>query len=130
MPPSSAKKYIEWFAKAGEDELSIRAIFKGGSPGTACFLAQQMFEKYLKGLAVFHNKRFLKVHDLLTLETILLDVEPDVTDLHNDLKHLNRYYIETRYPGDYPQFTEKEAHTAYEAAERVKNFVMQKVKSK
>lgn len=124
MPHSSVSPHIEWFAKAGEDELSIDAIFKaGGSPSTACFLAQQMAEKYLKGLTVHHKVPFKKVHDLLELETILMNCEPDINQIHNDLVLLNRFYIETRYPGDYPEFNFDEAHKAFDAALRVKNFV-------
>jgi hypothetical protein len=39
---------------------------------------------------------------------------------------LNRYYIETRYPGDYPAFTMDEARAAFDAALRVKDFVLSK----
>ncbi|MEK6645737.1 MAG: HEPN domain-containing protein [Candidatus Firestonebacteria bacterium] len=53
--------YQEWFVKAEEDELSINAILtEKGAPSTACFLAQQMAEKYIKGFLVFHKKEFPK----------------------------------------------------------------------
>lgn len=115
----------EWFKKAEEDELSIKAIIKeGGSPSTACFLSQQMAEKYLKGLLVFYQKDILKVHDLLELETLLLDHAKDIAQLHPNLVSLNRYYIETRYPGDYPELTRKDADMAYEDAAKVKEFAV------
>ncbi len=63
MHGDSAKNYVKWFEKAEEDELSGRAVLKEGAPSTGCFLAQQMAEKYMKGLLVFHHKDFLKVHD-------------------------------------------------------------------
>lgn len=116
-----------WLGKADEDELSAKAVLKEGSPSTACFLAQQMAEKYLKSLLVFHDREFLKVHDLLQLETLLLNIEPSVQDIHNDLTQLNRYYIETRYPGEYPEFTKQECGEAYEAALRVREFVIEKI---
>ena len=40
---------------------------------------------------------------------------------------LNVYYIETRYPGDYPDFTLKEAKEAKEAADKIKGFVFNKI---
>ncbi len=41
--------YLEWFRKADDDELSLTVILReGGAPSTACFLAQQVAEKYLK----------------------------------------------------------------------------------
>lgn len=44
----------EWFAKADQDGMSMTALVlnKQGPPNTVCFLAQQMVEKYLKGLYI------------------------------------------------------------------------------
>ena len=119
--------YHEWFKKAAEDELSAKAVLKNGAPSTGCFLSQQMAEKYLKGLLVFHKKDFPKVHDLLDLETLLLHIVPEIKELHADLKLLNRYYIETRYPGDYPEFTLDECEKAQRAALRIKEFMLTKI---
>lgn len=74
MASKNQSNFREWFQKAEEDELSIQAILKeNGAPSTACFLAQQMAEKYLKGLLVFYEQPFRKIHDLLKLESLLLD---------------------------------------------------------
>lgn len=127
--PDNSLAYSKWFQKADEDELSIKAIMAGeGSPNTAAFLSQQMAEKYLKGLLVFYQKPYTKVHDLLGLETLLLEVDNKVSELHEDLQNLNRYYIETRYPGDYPVISFQEAEEAYQSAKRVKEFALQGVK--
>ncbi len=128
MPDKSKEIYREWFKKAEEDALSLRAVLKEGAPSTACFLAQQVAEKYLKGLLVFNGKSFPKVHDLLELETLLLDTVKDLREIHQDLEFLNRYYIETRYPGDYSEFTNEECQKAYEAAIRTREFVLIKIK--
>ncbi|MBF0345386.1 MAG: HEPN domain-containing protein [Nitrospirae bacterium] len=78
--------YARWFKKAEEDELSVRAIFRGeGFPGTVCFLAQQMTEKYLKGFLTFQRKSFPKTHDLLELLTLALPSQPEAKDLHGVL---------------------------------------------
>ncbi|OGX05726.1 MAG: hypothetical protein A3G87_06880 [Omnitrophica bacterium RIFCSPLOWO2_12_FULL_50_11] len=128
MPRNAEGYYLEWLKKAEEDALSIEAILKEkGAPSTGCFLSQQMAEKYLKGLLVFHEQSFPKVHDLLQLESLLLDPEPGVGKLHQDLNFLNRYYIETRYPGDYAEFSWNECHEAYQSACRVKEFVLSKI---
>ena len=119
------KGYLKWFKKADEDELSIKAILKGeGSPSTAAFLSQQMAEKYLKGLLVFYQKSYIKVHDLISLETLLLDGNKEINQLHDQLQKLNRYYIEKRYPGDYTEISLQEAEEAYQAAKEVKSFVL------
>lgn len=130
MPSSSGVWYLDWFKKAGEDELSIRAILKEGSPSTACFLSQQMTEKLLKGLLVFYKKEFPKLHDLLKLKDLFLDIAPGINQLNSNLKLLNRYYTEARYPGDQEEFSKQDAEEAFEAAMRVKDFVLERVSSK
>lgn len=51
-----------------------------------------------------------------------------VQSLRNgNLTFLNRYYIETRYPGDFPEFSLAEAKDAFAAAVAVKDFVMPKI---
>lgn len=125
------ENYQEWFRKANDDELNGLSILKhrDGAPSGVCFLGQQMAEKYLKGLLIFHNQTFPKIHDLLELEILLSGILTDIKEkLHQDLSLLNRYYIETRYPGDYPEFSWKDAEEALTAAERVKGFVLEKIK--
>lgn len=128
MITNQEKDYQEWFKKAEEDELSIRAILKeGGAPSTACFLSQQLAEKYLKGFLVFHNKEFRKVHDLLELERLVMEVEPKIKEYEKELDLLNTYYFETRYPGNYPEFTLAEAEQSFEAAKGIKDFILKKI---
>ena len=129
MGNRSKKVYLEWFEKADEDEaLAEVALQQNTPPSGICFLSQQMAEKYLKGLIVFHNQKFSKVHDLLELEKILINFEPDIKNYEEDMDLLNSYYIETRYPGDYSEFTLEEAKNALEAAQKIKDFVLGKVK--
>jgi|SRR3989344_1958449 len=123
------KGYQEWFNKAEEDEFAGNEILDGERfPAPACFHFQQVAEKYLKGFLIFHSKPFAKVHDLLELETLLQNREPEIVELHSDLEKLNRYYVETRYPGDYPEFTIKDCEEARESAMRIKEFVLNKIK--
>lgn len=120
----------EWLVKAGDDEKNAVSIFthRDGTPGGVCFLSQQMAEKYLKALLVFHERPFPKVHDLLDLSTRLLDIEMEVLQIQEDLVILNRYYIETRYPGDYPEFIWSDAEEALVSARQIKIFVLSKIR--
>src|SRR3989344_590988 len=130
MPNKSEHFYKEWFGKAEEDWLSAEVIIKeGGAPSTACFLSQQIAEKYLKGLLTASGHRFPKIHDLIELEKLLSVKFFEINELEEDLKFLNRYYVETRYPGDYPVFSLKDAHEALAAARRVKEFVLGKIQT-
>lgn len=101
---------------------------RDGTPSGVCFLSQQMAEKYLKALLVFHERSFPKVHDLLDLSTRLLDTETEVAQIQEDLIILNRYYIETRYPGGYSEFIWSDAEEALASAQRVKLFVVSKIR--
>ena len=129
MSNNSGHFYQECFSKAGEDELSASVIIKeGGAPGTACFLAQQIAEKYLKGLLTAAGQRFPKIHDLIELEKLVSLKFPEVSELDEDFKILNRYYTETRYPGDYPEFSLEDAREAFVAAQKIKTFVLDQIK--
>jgi HEPN domain-containing protein len=129
MNQNNSKNYLEWFQKADEDELNAMSILKhrDGTPSGVCFLSQQMAEKYLKGLLIYNNKNFPKIHDLIQLQTLLLDIISDIKDYNNELDLLTTYYFETRYPGDYPEFTWEEAEEAHEAAKKIKQFVLSKI---
>lgn len=121
--------YAEWLAKAEEDEIVGKRNIEDGWPfAPACFHFQQMTEKILKALLIFLKQEFSKVHDLTVLAAKIKPFLPSVDEHKDDLKILNRYYIETRYPGDYPEFTLKEAKEAMEAATRIKEFVLENIK--
>jgi len=118
----------EWIRRANDDELSLEAILKeGGAPNTACFLSQQMGEKYLKAFLVHKKKWYPKVHALDALWELCNKIDSSFKVLKNDAVFLNDFYVTTRYPGDYPSFSMKDGREAYEAALRVKDFVLDKI---
>lgn len=124
------KNYFEWFRKADDDGRAAEIILKeGGLYGIACFHAQQMAEKYLKGLLIFLKISFPKVHDLLELETLIIKDIPEINEYENEMDLLNSFYIETRYPGDFPEFSDDEAQKALEAALKIKEFVLNKIEA-
>lgn len=128
-PNNNNTDWQEWLVKAHEDEVAGERILKDGWPfAPACFHFQQMAEKLLKGLLILSGKEFPKTHDLTVLATITESELPQVENLKENLKLLNRYYIETRYPGDYPEFTLKDAQEALNAVLKVKEFVEENIK--
>lgn len=48
--------------------------------------------------------------------------------INNKLDIFSSYYIETRYPGDFPEFSWRDAEEAFEAAKNIKKFVLEKIK--
>ncbi|MBF0337940.1 MAG: HEPN domain-containing protein [Nitrospirae bacterium] len=136
MPDSNKKQsskaeqnYLEWFKKAQEDEwMANYALKEDGPPNQIGFHAQQMTEKYLKGFLVFHKSRFPKTHDLLELATLVLKIKPEIQKYEQELDMISKFYVETRYPSDYPDFSFEEAELAFKEALKIKGFVLEKIK--
>lgn len=123
----------KWIQKAKEDELTCKSLLKhrDAPPAPVCFCAQQMAEKYLKTLLIFHSEDFPKIHDLKRLATLLEPYVSDIFELEEEFNVLNKFYAATRYPGDFPEgFSWKDAKEAFEAALGVKEFVLTKIESK
>ena len=124
------KEHLIWFEKADDDEESIKILLKeGGPPSTACFLAQQMAEKYIKGLLIFHGVMAEKTHDLLKLSAEVQKFTPEILQATESLGTLNRYYIGGRYPGDFPVFSRKEAEQALDYAQHLKRISIRQTKA-
>lgn len=122
------RKAREWFKYADEDsQMAEIAMKENGPPNQICFHAQQKAEKYLKGFLEFHGTRFEKQHQLPYLLEMAEVVDESLSELEEDIFLLNRFYIETRYPGNIPEFSIKEARGAVEAADRVEELISRKV---
>ncbi|OGN27968.1 MAG: hypothetical protein A2941_02980 [Candidatus Yanofskybacteria bacterium RIFCSPLOWO2_01_FULL_49_17] len=120
---------LEWVAKADEDLRSLESLLKHkeGSPSTGCFLAQQAVEKLFKSLLVLHGAELEKVHDLIVLLNKIKIYQPEIERFLDKILVLTRYYIETRYPGDYPEFTWEECKRAFNTAAEIVEFVKESV---
>lgn len=120
----------EWIKKAAEDELSSKAILKDkdGAPSSVCFMSQQMAEKYLKAFLISKKKSFPKIHNLERILELCLESDSDFIDLKEEAIELSEFYIESRYPGDYPEeISWQTAEETLAMAERVKKFVSARI---
>lgn len=115
----------EWFYKA-EDDLGVaKLLFKEKSfPASVCFHTHQAAEKYLKGFLVYYEndieKKF-KIHNLLKLFDYCKENNKDLPiSLKEHCFALNRYYSETRYPMDVPEYSWQEVKETIEAVEDLK----------
>ncbi|OGF21734.1 hypothetical protein A2Y83_01210 [Candidatus Falkowbacteria bacterium RBG_13_39_14] len=120
--------YQEWIKKAQDDELTCISILKhrDAPPNGVCFMSQQMAEKSLKAFLVYTKKQFPKTHALEYILSLCMDIALSFNALKEEAIFLDSLYVETRYPGDFPEFTWKDAEEAFAAAEKIKNFVMEK----
>jgi len=120
----NARAIEEWVKKAEDNYLSALTLARRRRrpvPDVVCNQCQQCAEKYLKALLVRHQLDFPKVHDLVQLEELVAQAEPDVRLIHADLAVLNPYGIDIRYPG--LDATLEEAREAIQAVKQVRRFV-------
>ena len=106
----------EWIEKADADfRVATREqrIKEEPSFDAVCFHCQQCVEKYIKGLLVFHNVTFPKVHNLGYLLDLLLPQYPLMEGWRSSLNDLTIYGGEYRYPGE--SATEEQVKQAYKA---------------
>lgn len=119
----------EWLKRAADDEKSLRAILKDeeGSPSTACFLAQQMTEKFLKVYLISREKWYPKIHSLDALWEFCFELDHDFEEIKLDCIFLTSFYSSTRYPGDYPEFSFRQSRDAFQKALIIKDFVLKRL---
>lgn len=77
---------------------------------------------------VFHKHEIEKRHQLRYLLDLCEELDPSFRELADDTIYLTQFYIETRYPGDIPEFSLPECKKGYESALRIKEFVLRKIK--
>jgi len=122
----------EWFLSAQDDELLVEQTLKENKnypPNPLCFLAQQIAEKSLKGFLVFIKQEVPKLHQIEKLLAMCAKTDPDFLEFDETGKWLSELYITTRYPADgaFKAFSRAEAKEAFEKAQKIKNFVMDKI---
>lgn len=119
-----------WFILADEELLYARAGFRETTNYRyVCFDCQQIAEKYLKGYLQFSTISFPKTHNLIELLSLAAETNKNFINFTDKCKILDRYYIETRYPGGSIEiFSKKQAAEALEIAGEVIDFIVAKVK--
>lgn len=124
----NAQPIEEWTRKAEDNYISALTLARRRSrpvPDVVCNQCQQCAEKYLKALLVRYQLDLPKIHDLLQLEELVVQVEPDIRLIHANLAALNPYGIDIRYPG--LEATVAEAQEAVRAVKKVRKFVRSKL---
>lgn len=123
---------LEWVKRAEDDELNAKAILKdySGTPAMVCFISHQIAEKCLKALLLFYSGNYPKIHSLGKLVSL---INPYISSIERDFRKevviLDPYYVETRYPDDMSleEFTWEMAEEAFDAAKKIKEFVLSKI---
>lgn len=123
-------EYVKnWFLRAEDDLAVIEKIIneENISPNSVCFHAQQAGEKYLKGFLANHALHVRKIHSLEALITQCISIDSTFEELLESASILDQFYIESRYPDDYIEFSLAQARAGYEEAKKIKATVLSKV---
>jgi HEPN domain-containing protein len=120
----------EWTSKADEDFEFARINLDEGKNFHAqiCFHFQQAAEKYLKAFIIAHDLEFRRIHDLGLLLKICSAKDPSFEGLKEDSEFLAAFYVDTRYPVQWPtKFSKEEALKALQASDRIRILVRKKL---
>lgn len=94
--------FHDWVVKAEMDykaALDLASRKKDPLPDKVVYDCAQCAEKYLKAFLVKHNEAFRYRHDLRELNTKCVAIDASFAALDDDLRTLNRWGSEVRYPG-------------------------------
>ena len=117
---------LEWIEKAEGDWTSAQREYRARqrpNDDAACFHAQPCAEKYLKARLEEAGIVFSRTHNLTSLLTLALPVEPTWTVLQPHLTALNIYAVAFRYPGS--SATRSNAANALKDCREVRRIVRQ-----
>jgi HEPN domain-containing protein len=94
---------LEWISKAEQDYETAETMARkrrNPVPDIVGFHSQQCIEKYLKAYLVSAKIDFPKTHDLIELLEIAIAKDPLIDAYRADLRTLNPFSVQFRYPGD------------------------------
>ncbi len=120
----------EWLAKADDDFEFARINLEEEKPFFAqiCFHFHQAAEKYFKAYIIANDLEFRRIHDLVWLVKHCRDQDSTFETIIDDSEYLNTFYIETRYPVQWPtDFSKNEASKTFQAAENIRKFILKKL---
>ena len=124
------QRFDKWAIRFKDDFRAMEIILKEDGPvNTICFLAQQAAEKLFKGFLSYHKTHIGKTHKLEILLDACVLIDKEFSELNDAAVFLDNFYIETRYPGDYPEFSLKDAKQAYQHALNIQKFILKKIKN-
>jgi HEPN domain-containing protein len=90
-----------------------------------CFHSQQTAEKYIKAWLQEAGKIIPRIHNLVDLVSLCIEINPVFSILEPELRGLDGLAVRTRYPGLDP--TKEEALNAFKISRNVRNFIRKKL---
>ena len=122
---------LRWLKKAENDLKAVKHLltFADAPTDVISFHCQQSVEKYLKSYLTLADVRVKRTHDLETILYLCIGEDKDFKKLDADeISNLTFYAVEIRYPEEYIELTIGDAEELYETAQKVREFVIAKLK--
>ena len=122
---------LRWIKKAKNDLKVVEYLleFEDAPRDILCFHCQQAVEKYLKAYLTWVDIRVKKAHDLESILNLCIAKEKEFRNLDKDkISRLTLYAVDIRYPEEYSEPSVEEVREFYETANKVKDFVLKKLK--
>ncbi|MBL7159203.1 HEPN domain-containing protein [Candidatus Microgenomates bacterium] len=120
-----------WLDFANYDLKTAKWNLEGKIFTSCCYACQQAAEKALKALILAKGKVAPKIHSLDRLVSELKNLGAKTSKIEKDAQLLDKYYISTRYPGQYggPEglYDKIDAESAITSAEKILNFVRKQI---
>ena len=115
---------MEWIGKAESDLDFANASFKEFNDyySQICVLCHDAAEKYLKGYITANGMKPERIHDLVALLNMCIQLSADKKELKSLESHcrtLNNYYTPLKYPSHFPGSTREQAEKALGSAKQI-----------
>lgn len=118
-----------WFSQSKADFKTAEILFESGRHYMVCFLSQQIAEKALKAFLYSRGRDLVFGHSVIKLCEACAEYDGRFEALKKEIKNLDQFYIEARYPNGLPEsvpaefFDENDAKGALDMARRAMELV-------
>ncbi len=135
MRPNKKEEGRRWLIQAERDFNALKDLATGSHYHLVCFNAQQTAEKALKAFLYYQGKELIFTHSVTKLCEEATQYDDTFTALRKEIKTLDTYYLEARYPNalvdNIPAefFDEDDAREAIIMAKKTLEFVKERVKT-
>jgi HEPN domain-containing protein len=106
-----------WWRQALSDRQLLPVIRQAGKYDICCFLAQQTAEKALKAYLFAQGEELIFTHSIFKLCDMAAKYHPEFATLREQVKLLDFYYVEARYPNALEDVIPAEFFSDRDAAE-------------
>lgn len=120
---------FEWISKAEQDYQTAETMARKKRkpvPDIVGFHSQQCIEKYLKAYLVLKKTDFPKTHDLIELLEIAISKDPLIDTFRQDLRILNPFSVQFRYPGE--SATQEESRIALKTMRKLRKVFRERLR--